>query len=111
MSDLRKELGRISSARFGWGGYQDAMIGLSLTFEGKGWGCGHFEGAWGIDRSEYAKWSEEDRIRQLGETCLLLRDTLKAAKVQDVVSLIGTPIECTFEGNGLQSWRVLEEVL
>ena len=27
----RKELGQIKSARFGRGGYDDAMIGLSIT--------------------------------------------------------------------------------
>lgn len=109
--NLRTELGRITEATFGFGGYQEAMIGLSLTFGGKSWGCGHFEGAWGIDRSEYAKWSEEDRLRQLGEACMKLRDILRKSGKQHVGQLIGVPVECSFDGTLLKSWRVLEEVL
>lgn len=107
----RTELGRIQKATFGWGGYQEAMIGLSITLSGKAWGVGDFKGAWGIERSEHAQWSEEDRVKQLGEACMFLRDTLKAAGKQTVDELVGVPIEATFDGNMLQSWRVLEEVL
>lgn len=110
-AQLRTELGRIQRASFGWGGYQEAMIGLSLTLGGKSWGVGDFKGTWGIERSEHAKWSEEDRVRQLGEAVIFLRDTLKAAGKQSVDQLIGVPIEAVFEGNMLKSWRVLEEVL
>lgn len=35
---LTTELGKITKATFGLGGYQDAQVGLWLTFEGKGWG-------------------------------------------------------------------------
>lgn len=35
-----KQLGKISSASFGIGGYQDAMLGLHLMFESDGWGVG-----------------------------------------------------------------------
>jgi hypothetical protein len=107
----RKELGRIQKASFGWGGYQDAMIGLSLTLGGEGWGVGDFRGAWGIERSEHAQWSEVGRQVQLGEVCMWLRDILKAANKQHVADLPGTPIEATFDGMKLVSWRVLTEVL
>lgn len=107
----KKQLGRISSARFGFGGYQDAMIGLSLTFEGEGWGVSHFDGGWGISRSEHCKWTEEDRIKSLGETVMNLKNTLTEAKVQDVSDLIGAPVEVQFDGNTLQTWRILKEVL
>lgn len=108
---IRTELGRITKATFGFGGYQEAMIGLSLTFGGKGWGCGHFDGAWGIERSEGTKWSEEDRVLLLGEACLRLRDILAKTHKQDVAELVGVPVECSFDGTLLKSWRVLEEVL
>ena len=111
MAKITKELGKIQSARFGYGGYQDAMIGLSLTFGGKGWGCGHFDGAWAIERDDYAKWTEQDRIDQLGQTVMNLNDILRKAKVQEVSKLKGIPIECTFEDMNLKSWRILEEVL
>lgn len=107
----RTELGRITAATFGFGGYQEAMIGLSLTFGGKSWGVGHFEGAWGITRSEHCKWTEEDRLRQLGEACMKLKDTLEKAGKQHVGELVGVPVECTFDVNLLKSWRILEEVL
>ncbi len=107
----RTELGQIQKATFGWGGYQDAMIGLSLYMGGKAWGVGDFKGAWGVEHSEHCQWSEDDRLKQLGEACMFLRDTLTKAKVQTVADLVGIPIKATFAGNRLQSWWVLEEVL
>ena len=45
---IEKKLGKISNVRFGHGGYQDAMIGLSLTFEGQGsWGVSDWKGGMG----------------------------------------------------------------
>ena len=111
ISHTRTELGRIQKAAFGWGGYQEVMIGLSITFGGKSWGCGDFKGAWGVERTEFSQWSEEDRLRQLGEACMFLRDLLKSAGKTSVEQLVGTPIEATFEGTKLVSWRVLDEVL
>lgn len=108
---MRTELGRIQKASFGYGGYQDAMIGLSLTLGGKAWGVGDFKGAWGIERSERCQWTEEDRLRQLGEACMFLKDVLQKAGKQSVDELIGVPIEASFDGNILKSWRVLDEVL
>lgn len=107
----RTELGRIQKIAFGWGGYQDAMIGVSITLGGKSWGCGDFKGAWGIERSERCQWTEEDRLRQLGEACMWLKELLTKAKVQTIDQLQDVPIEATFDGNKLVSWRVLEEVL
>jgi hypothetical protein len=107
----RTELGRIQKAAFGWGGYQDAQFGLSITIGGKSWGCGDFKGDWGIERSDHCKWSEEDRLQGLGKACIALRDILKAAGVQTVDQLAGVPIEATFNGTLLVSWRVLDEVL
>lgn len=106
-----KRLGKITRATFGFGGYQDAMIGLNLEFGGDGWGVGTFHGAWGNKRSQHTKWTEEDRIKQLGETCLKLRDLLIDAKENNVNGLIGTPVEVEFEGNCLKDYRILTEVL
>jgi hypothetical protein len=108
---LRTELGRISADRFGLGGYQDAMVGLLVTLSGKTWSVRDFKGAWGIDRSDRAKWSEEDRLRDLGLACMFLRDLLTKVNKQDVSGLVGIPIEATFSGNSLESWRLLDEVL
>lgn len=107
----RKEIGRIQRISFGYGGYQDAMIGLSVTLAGKAWGVSDFRGAWGITRSEHAKWTEDDRLRELGQACLFLRDLLDRTRKKSVEELVGTPIEATFDGTALKSWRVLDEVL
>lgn len=107
----RTELGRIQKITFGFGGYQDAMLGVSVTIGGKSWGCGDFKGAWGVTRSDHAQWTEEYRLRQLGEACMWAKDILSKAKVQTLDQLKDVPIEATFDGNKLISWRVLEEVL
>jgi hypothetical protein len=104
-------LGKIQHARFGLGGYQDCQIGLSLTFSGQGWGCNWFVGAWATSRSEYTKWSEEDRLRDAGQAAMKLVEILNKTKKGDVSQLVGVPVEVTFEGNVLKDWRVLEEVL
>jgi hypothetical protein len=111
VSRTRTELGRIQQISFGWGGYQDAMIGVSITLGGQAWGVGDFKGAWGVEHTEHCKWAEDDRLRQLGEACIWLRDLLTKAKKQTLGDLEGIPIEATFDGNLLKSWRVLDEVL
>lgn len=110
-SSTRTELGRIQKISFGWGGYQDAMLGVSITLGGKSWGVGDFKGAWGVERSERTQWTEADRLRELGEACMWVKDMLTKAKVQTLDQLKDVPIEATFDGNKLVSWRVLEEVL
>jgi len=108
---LRKELGKISHASFGWGGYQDAQLGLSLSFTMRGSGVNTFIGNWGIERSEYCKWTEEDRLRLLGEAVMKLGSMLTMAHKTDVTQLVGVPVELTLDGNMLHDWRLLEEVL
>jgi len=100
-------LGRITKAEFGFGGYQEAMFGLSVTLEGKGSGVGDFKGAWAIERSERAKWTEEDRQQQIFEAVWMVKEILEKAKKQHVSQLKGIPVEVTCEGNMLKSWRVL----
>lgn len=108
---MRTEIGKIQIASFGFGGYQECEFGLSLTFGSKGWGVSTFHGVWGIDRNKDAKWTEENRLQTLGEACMKLRDLLVAANKKTIDELIGTPVEITFEGTTLKSYRVLTEVL
>ncbi len=110
---MRKEIGKIKAIHFGFGGYQDAQLGVSVTLgsDTGGWGAGDFKGAWGMEPSEYAKWAVADQTKALGEACLWLRDILKAAKKQTVDQLKGVPVEATFDGNVLKEWRVLKEVI
>jgi hypothetical protein len=111
VSNTRTELGRIQKITFGWGGYQDACLGFSVSLGGKAWGVMDFKGAWGIERSDTCKWTEEDRLRQLGEACMWFRDLLKVSGKQDIHELKNIPVEVTFDGNKMVSWRVLDEVL
>jgi len=111
MNTLRKELGKISSARWGMGGYQDAMIGLSLDFSMKGSGVGEFYGSWTTKRDKYTKWSEENRLIEIGKAGMKVAELLELIGGTDVNDLVGTPVEITFDGNRLHSWRVLKEVL
>jgi len=110
---MEKRIGKIKKVSFGFGGYQDAQLGLSLTFgsDKEAWGVQTFHGAWGVDRSDHAKWTEDDRLKQLGETCMKLRDLLQDAKVQTVNELQGIPVEVTFDMNMLKDYRILTEVL
>jgi hypothetical protein len=109
---MSKLLGKIESVHFGFGGYQDAMIGLSLHFSGDGWGAYKFIGTWSIKRSEIAKWTESERVNTLGETVMQIADLLNQAKKKDVSELKGVPVECTFDDkNSLTEWRILKEVI
>lgn len=110
----RKELGKIENVRFGLGGYQDAMIGITFTFEGKSWGVSDFKGNWDpqhIKVTENTKWTEEDRDKSFSNTIHFLSKLLSEAKVRDINQLKGIPVEVTFESNTLKEWRILTEVL
>jgi len=107
----RIELGKIKSAEFGIGGYQDCQLGVGFVLGGESWGVQDFWGAWATKPTEHTKWTETDRCMALGHVCMRLLDVLRAAKVESVSNLQGIPIEATFDGNILKSWRVLTEVL
>ena len=108
---VEKRLGWITSAKFGRGGYQDAEIGLSLAFGGDGWGVHTFFGAWFDGPTEFAKWTVEDQRGGFADAVELVRDTLRDAKRDHVSNLVGVPVELTFDGTVLLSWRVLTEVI
>jgi hypothetical protein len=111
---METKLGRIKSIRFGLGGYQDSCLGLSVSLGADGWAVGDFKGTWdaeSIKRSEYTKWTEEDRSKGYDETMRFLSKLLKEAKVDTVDKLKDIPVEVTFDGNLLKEWRILTEVL
>jgi hypothetical protein len=108
---IEEKLAKIERASFGMGGYQDAMIGISFTLSGQGWGTNDFWGYWALKRSEYCKWSEEDRLKDLGKTVLRIRELLKDSKKDSVEGLVGVPVMVKFEGNMLKEWRILTEVI
>ncbi len=120
MAGTTKVLGKIDSARFGYGGYQEVMFGLDLGFtHDECLHVGSFIGFWSpstTKRTEYAKWSEQERRDEILRAALKLDETLHLAKKRHVGELVGVPVELEFEGEGLlgsrlKSWRVLTEVL
>lgn len=106
-----KQLGKIQKCEFGKGGYQDAMVGISFTLGGEGWGVGDFWGYWATEISRSTQWTHDVRIVHLGQTVWRIDSLLNDAKVQTISELKNTPIEAIFEGNTLKSWRVLKEVI
>ena len=111
---MEKRLGKITSVRFGYGGYQDAMLGLSVSLGDGSWGVGDFKGNWDaelIKHTEHTKWTEEDRSKGYDETMRFLSKLLKEAKVDTVDKLKDIPVEVTFDGNLLKEWRILTEVI
>jgi len=115
MTNERKELGKIQVFDVGFGGYQDAMLGVSIVLGGEGWGVSDHRGTWSPSHTsvgKHTKWTEADRSKIFDETMRFIGATLSAAKVANTRKLIGVPVEVTFEGfNKLKSWRVLKEVL
>lgn len=107
----RKELGKIQAVKFGFGGYQDIQFGISFTLGGEAWGVGDFIGGWGIEPTTNAQWTHDENVKIIGDACLWLRDALNKANKKTVDQLQGIPIEATFDGNLLKSWRILTEVL
>ncbi len=108
------QLGKIQNVSVGFGGYQDAMFGITFTLGGDGWGVCDSWGAWApgiVDPDDYSKWDENDRRSQLADVSTRISKLLLQAKKSDVTKLKDVPVEITFEGTTLKSWRVLTEVL
>lgn len=112
---MRIELGKIKNVNFGNSvGYQNACFGISFTLGGDGWGVGSGMEAWDMYKikcDKYAKWTEEDRSKQYDEIMRYISKLLHEAKVSEVYALKEIPIEATFDGNLLKSWRILTEVI
>ena len=110
-----KFLGKIVSAEFGIGGYNDGEIGLHLTFSyGESYGSSASDSIWDWNRvkwSEYCKWTEEYRLQKYSEIVVNLSNVLNDAKCKFVSDLKNKPIEVEIEGNMIKSWRILKEEL
>ena len=105
-----KELGKISKVRFGLGGRDGMMVGLSVTL-GMGGSCvDDFEGTW-VERPKNAEWTTEDHKTGLASLSTVVAKLLKDAKKLEVSQLKDTPVEVTLSGNLLKSWRILTEVI
>lgn len=115
-----KKIGKILSISFGFGGYQDAMLGLSVDLGSdngsngsSGWGTNDFRGGWGphIIPNEHFKWTEADRSELYASTVRFVGELLTQAKKDKLSDLAGVPVEVEFSGNTLKSWRILTEAI
>jgi hypothetical protein len=108
-----KRIGKIKSIKYGFGGYNDACLGLNVTLgsDKDCWGVSDFKGAWAVERDAYCKWTEEDRDKVFSETSRLILKLLKDAKVDNIEQLKGVPIEAVFVDGVLKDWRILTEVI
>ena len=107
---ITKELGKISSVKLGYGGYQNAQFGFTFILEGKNSGCGDFIGTWAREPDSYCTWTVEDQTIYWGDNMRSILNLMKDAKIHDFSELAGQPIEMTIENNQLRSWRILTEV-
>ena len=105
-----KEIGWISNAEFGMGGYQNAQIGFSFSISGEGWGVSDFWGYW-ADKPSGAQWTDQQRRESLGSSVMKLRKLLSDAHKDRLSQLSGTSVEVTFRGQKLHDWRILTEVI
>ena len=109
---MEVKLGKIQYVHYGFCGYQGAMLGLRVSLAGDGWGVGADKpGHWTTKISSTTAWTEADRIKGFGENANEILGLLRDAKVDSVDKLKDIPVECTFDGNMLKSWRILKEVL
>lgn len=108
---IETKLGKIQNIKFGSGGYDNAQFGISFTLGGEGWGVGDFRGEWSGEPSRNALWTKEDRQERFGGIMVWIMDLMATAKVNDITRLADIPVEVTFDGNTLKSWRILTEVL
>lgn len=107
---LENKLGKIQSIGIGYGGYDDAMIGISVSLGNDSWGVSDFKGTW-ASRASGASWTKAHQIKRWGETVEWLKNLLDEAKVTNINQLKNVPVEVVFEGNTLKSWRILTEVI
>jgi len=110
---MHKELMKISSIKFGMGGYQDAQFGVWINFSSKASGVGTGYGFWSTPADKNCKWTEEERIKFFGELTLKIIKWIEEAKVSSIDELKGIPVEVTFEHEHgrLTDWRILTEVI
>lgn len=103
-----KEFGKIQSVDLR---NADGRLGFWFSLGGAGWGVGDFWGTWADDPSKNAKWTKEDQSEIWAEAVRKIRGVMKDANVESLRDLAGKPVEVTFDGSVIQSWRILKEVI
>lgn len=102
---MNKQLGKIEKCFIGFGGYDDAMFGITFIFTTQIGSVQDFINTGFVDSkkldTDLVKVKFVDSIIQI----------LKEAKINHVNELINKPVEILFDNNRLVSWRILTEVL
>lgn len=105
---MRKELGKIKEIALR---SFEGQFGLDVLLTGIWGSCNWHLLTYDTEYNERCQWTEKDRDNGYIEIMIRIRNDIKTAKVNSLDKLRGIPVECTFDGNTIVSWRVLEEVL
>lgn len=112
---MEKKIGKINKIRLGYGGYQDAQFGLTVELYSskESWAVTDFKGFWSINTKcdKNCKWTEKDRDNSFANVMKLINTLLKESNKDSLDELKNVPVEVTFDGMTLKSWRILTEVL
>lgn len=104
------KIGKIESVKLGFGGYQNVMFGLTISFsdaEGSFY-VEEFIGTWSYDPPERAEWTKESQGKIFADVMFKIIEICKKANVDDFTKLQGCPVEICLNGDRLNSWRILE---
>ncbi len=106
---IQTKLGKIRSVYFGYGGYDDAMFGITFQLGNDGWGVFDFRGAWERDIDTLDKNTAEKHVMNIYNVWYGILNIMHDAKVKSINDLIDIPVEVTFnDQDQLTSWRVLK---
>lgn len=112
--NTEKQIGKIKNIKLGYGGYQDAMLGLTVELgsDKESWGVCDFKGFWNTERTVDCQWTETDREQRYGKVLAFIGELLSKAKKRELSELRGVPVLVEIEGgSSLKSWRILEEAI
>jgi len=103
-------LGKLTNVFFGT---REDRFGLFFTLTGtsccsSSWACWDPEK---VKVSEYTKWSEDSRDKEMVKLMRKIAKLLDDAKVSNIEKLNNIPVQFTFNKGILEDWRVLTEVL
>jgi len=110
-----KYVGKIYRAEFGLGGDNFSRLGLMIEIRGEpkdgvcgAWGTGYTRTTTAFDIT-LPSGHENERATECYMTMIYVCTLLQAAGVHTIDKLVGTPVECTFDGVELVGWRVLPQ--
>ena len=107
---MQKYLGKIEEVYFGLDRDYPFLFGLELTFKFDN-GCFVTSTMDVVNIGETCKWTTEERSKAITKCIDQVVKVMKDANVNEIMKLKGKPVELTIEGNTLQDYRILTEVI